>query len=188
MLHWQSNAIVNKIHCVFVTIYKIQQNFFYDETVCSHYHIKNRSIVIYIIVQNSLIQYFKKLSCIQQTEMIWFLWRKKWKIRVHRFTISKMLIIKNWNAKKSQRLNLQNEKFRQHWQIDMLNSRLNNWFSSMKLLLMKQLNEVFLFMFLLINQFNIKLMFAKKAYEFCCWHTYAIKNFHSFLNLSNDWS
>jgi hypothetical protein len=71
-------------------------------------------------VENALIHYSEEQFWTQQSEMIWFLW-KKWDIYVHCFTVSRLLKRREWSNKSVRRIDSQNEYLRQHWITDLLN-------------------------------------------------------------------
>ena len=122
LLCWRSNVIVREIACYLVIVYRIQKNLFLYDDSCrfqSIHHVKGRSDVIHTEAQKSLIQYLEKQFYLQQNEMMWFLW-EEWNLHVHRSTISRMLKKREWNNKKAHRLESQNEKFCQHWIVDLL--------------------------------------------------------------------
>jgi hypothetical protein len=120
LLNWRLDAIVKKIHCSLVTIYKVQQNLFiYEQFARSHFHSKEVSRRICKAIENSLFKYLEDQSWTQQKKMIWFLW-EEWNIHVHRSIISRLIKRREWSNKKTRRIESQDEELRQHWIVDLL--------------------------------------------------------------------
>ncbi len=121
LLHWQSLAIVEEVHCCPRTMYSIRENIFmYSSSFKSQFRPKEAPRKMFKAAENDLIVYLEDQSWIMQKEMIWYIW-KKWDINVHRSTISRILKRRRWSNKKEQRVEVrQNEKLRLNWIADML--------------------------------------------------------------------
>ncbi len=113
LLHWCFKVIIEKIHCHFNIIYKIQKNLFmYNSFFRFQFQFKDASWKIIKITENDLIVYLEEQLWVMQKEMIWYIW-KKWDINVHQFMILRILKKRRWSNKKRQRVSIrQNDELR----------------------------------------------------------------------------
>lgn len=122
LLHWRSDVIAAEVHCNTAIVYNIQFNLFiYDSSCPPKTRRKNASRRVSKAKKNDLIRWLKEQPWAQQSELIWYLW-KKWKLHVHRSTIFRILKRKKWNEKTDRRVDeRQNKSLRMHWIAELLN-------------------------------------------------------------------